>query len=73
VQYWQYDRDPDLYVDEVDSETRIVLNQFLFSYKVNPQTMLFVGYSDIFLGDQEYDLTQTGRTVFAKLGYAWVL
>jgi hypothetical protein len=73
VQYWYYDRDPELYVSEVDTETRYLLNQILFSYKVNPQTMLFIGYSDFHLGDQDYNLTQVERTVFAKLGYAWTL
>lgn len=42
-------------------------------YKLNPQTVFFLGYSDNHEGDQDTDLTQSGRTLFAKIGYAWVL
>ena len=48
-------------------------SQVLFSYKINPQTVFFLGYSDSHWGNQDIDLTQSGRTVFAKIGYAWVL
>ena len=48
-------------------------SQVLLSYKLNPQTVLFLGYSDSHRGDQDTDLTQSVRTVFAKIGYAWVL
>ena len=50
-----------------------LFGQFLFSYKVNPRTVLFVGYSDNSLADQNVGLTRTNRTVFVKVGYAWVL
>ena len=36
-------------------------------------TVFFLGYSDSHVGDQDIDLTQSGRTLFAKIGYAWVL
>ncbi len=64
---------PDLYSDGRGSEYQNLFGQFLFSYKVNPSTVLFVGYSDNSLADQNYDLTQVNRTVFVKIGYAWVL
>lgn len=48
-------------------------NQFLFSYKINPQTVLFAGYSDTYLGNQQIELTQQDRTLFLKIGYAWML
>jgi hypothetical protein len=43
---------------------------------VNPQTVLFVGYSDGRLGTLDETFTRTpvtltGRTLFLKLGYAW--
>ena len=72
VQYKDYRREQDLYVEEVDSKTQQLETQFLFSYKVNPQTVLFLGYSDFHLGDQDFDLTQFNRTLFAKIGYAWI-
>jgi hypothetical protein len=81
VQYWDVDRDPDLYGYPTDAEVRGAFTQLLFSYKVNPQTVLFVGYSDdyiggkdlIFLDGRDLDLTQSDRTFFVKLGYAWLL
>jgi hypothetical protein len=81
VQYWDVDRDPDLYSRDVDRESRGAFTQFLFSYKVNPQTVLFVGYSDdylggkhlVSLGGRDLELTQSDRTFFVKLGYAWLL
>ena len=38
--------DPDLYEDEVEALERDFFTQLLFSYKVNPQTVAFVGYSE---------------------------
>ena len=73
TQFRDVDRDPTLYLDEVDSESQRLFNQFLFSYKLNPQTVLFLGYSDNHRGDQDASLTQTDRTVFFKVGYAWRL
>jgi hypothetical protein len=73
LQYQGVTRDRDLYLEPIDSSTRDVLAQLLFSYKVNPQTLLFVGYSDS-RSDEEADrLLEKDRTVFVKLGYAWVL
>ena len=62
----------DLYSDGRGPENQHLFTQFLFSYKVNPRTVLFVGYSDNSFGTDEYDLTKKDRTVFAKVGYAWV-
>lgn len=65
-------RDPDLYVFAIDSESEALFTQLLFSYKINPQTVLLAGYSDNGAGNQSIDLTKRDRTVFVKLGYAWV-
>jgi hypothetical protein len=77
IQYRDVDRNLDAYESpSVSPETRTVFTQFLFSYKVNPQTVLFLGYSDNASGylTQELernDITRTDRTFFLKLGYAW--
>ena len=47
--------------------------QLLFSYKINPFTVFFLGYSDNYLAGEEFGLTQTDRTLFAKLSYAWAI
>lgn len=57
-------------------EDRGLSTRVLFSYKLNPLTVLFVGYSDDRRGEDPVDgavvpLTQTERAFFVKLGYAW--
>ncbi len=47
--------------------------QVLFAYTLNPQTVFYLGYTDNWRQEHRVDLVQTNRTVFAKLGYAWVL
>ncbi|HUP02077.1 MAG TPA: DUF5916 domain-containing protein [Gemmatimonadota bacterium] len=73
VQYRDVDRNPALHEDDVEPEARRWFNQLLFSYKLNPQTVFFVGYADTRQGATEFDLTQSDRTFFVKLGYAWRL
>ena len=73
LQHRDIARDPDLYADPVDAETRRLFTQLLFSYKLNPQTVLFLGYADNREGDERVDLTQRNRTLFFKFGYAFVL
>jgi hypothetical protein len=71
VQYLDVRRNLALYVFPIMEKTQTVFTQFLFSYKINPQTVLFIGYSDNYLGMTNIDVTQTSRTFFVKLGYAW--
>jgi hypothetical protein len=70
VQYQDLQRNPDLYFRTVRPKQEDLFGQFLFSYKLNPQTVLFAGYTDSRLGFQNVDLTQTDRTFFLKIGYA---
>jgi hypothetical protein len=67
------ERDPELYFDEVETETETLFSQLLFSYKLNARTVLFLGYSDNQLGLEDVSLTRTDRTLFFKIGYAWIL
>ena len=74
LQYRNYDREVELYQDDdVDAKTEKLFSQILFSYKINPQTVFFLGYSDDYQGDHETSIIQTNRTLFAKLGYAYRL
>jgi hypothetical protein len=77
VQYQDLERNPAMYVSPVDSRSRRVFTQFLFSYKLNARTVLFLGYSDNALGGNfDYSglgrvaITRTDRTFFLKLSYA---
>ena len=72
LQYTDIQRTPSLYIQAVDESTERLFSQLLFSYKLNPQTVLFVGYSDSALGEERVDLTRADRTLFLKLGYAWL-
>ena len=47
--------------------------QLLYSYRVNPQTVFYLGYADNRLADDaSASLTETDRTFFTKFSYAWV-
>ena len=46
--------------------------QLLFSYKINPQTAVYLGYSGDRLGQPDVPLRQSDRTFFFKIGYAWL-
>jgi hypothetical protein len=73
LQYTDISRQPALYTFPIESRTRRLFSQYLFSYKFNPQTVLFLGYSDTATGAGQVDLHRQDRTFFVKLGYAWVL
>ena len=71
TQFRDVDRNPDLYIDDVDAQSKRVGRQLLYSYKLNPQTVLFLGYSDNHVDDDLRGLEETDRTWFLKVGYAW--
>ena len=73
VQFTDIDRNTGLYIVPVEENTKAIFTQFLFSYKINPQTVLFLGYSDNHYGMKGIDLTRADRTFFLKIGYALVL
>jgi hypothetical protein len=56
-----------------EAEVEDLFGQFLVSYKVNPQTVVFVGYSDGREAQGGTPRVVTERTFFAKVGYAWVM
>jgi hypothetical protein len=70
VQYHDTRRNPEVFRRTVTREERQLASQLLFSYKLNPQTVLFLGYSDLHRGDQQIDLLQESRSYFMKIGYA---
>jgi hypothetical protein len=73
LQYADSRYNPDLYGYAVDPLERHLFSQVLFSYKINPRTVLFLGYSDNYSGSVYIPLTQANRTLFLKVGYALVL
>ncbi len=63
---------PELQPDVPRGSTRLLL-QVLGSYKVNAQTVVYVGYSDGEQGRHPLTVRSVDRTLFAKLGYAWLV
>jgi len=72
LQYQNVKLNQEQYQIPVPREQSDFLSQLLFSYRVNAQTVFLLGYSDNYFGDQNLDLTQTDRTLFAKLSYAFL-
>jgi len=73
LQYVNYGYNPENYTFNIDPKYKKFFTQLLFSYKINPRTVLFIGYTDNYYGHQGIGLTQSDRTFFIKIGYAWVV
>ena len=76
VQYRFTRRNPVMYLSVVNPTQRSLFMQWLLSYKFNQRSVIFLGYSDNYLGYKDeflnrVDLTQTDRTIFFKVGYQW--
>lgn len=72
VQVEDIGREPDLYLDPVPRHQRHVLGQLLFSYKVNPQTLFYIGASETRSNEETSRVLLEDRAVFMKIGYAWL-
>jgi hypothetical protein len=72
LQYVDYDyAQPSVAKIIVPPDDRQLFTQLLYSYKLNPRSVLFVGYTENSLGDDELSLTEADRTLFVKVGYSW--
>ena len=73
--YTRIERNPDLYqYQNPDKLYQDLGNELLYGYKLNPQSVFYVGYSDAFVANDDIDsLTQHEKTYFMKLSYAWLL
>ncbi|MCP4150691.1 MAG: carbohydrate binding family 9 domain-containing protein [bacterium] len=73
LQYVDYRYNSDNYTFEINPVYKHLFTQLLFSYKINPQTVLFLGYSDNYYGYKDTGFPQVNRKVFLKIGYALVM
>lgn len=74
VQQSETKRNQDVYIEEVDAHSKNLGRQLLYSYKLNPQTVFFLGYADQYVDEDHLDgLTTSDRSLFMKIGYAWSL
>jgi len=73
VQTKDIERNLDEYIDPEElAREQSVGRQLLYSYKINPQTVFFLGYSDSYVEDDNIDRPIVeDRTIFMKIGYAW--
>jgi hypothetical protein len=80
VQWTAVDRNLDLYGadaggDEGDdlplARERRLLGQFLFAYKLGPQTVFFAGFDERSFESEAVPRYLTDRSVFLKIGYDW--
>ena len=78
LQYRHTERNPELYSDpEVNDLEESFFAQVILSYKLNPQSVIFLGYVDNQRGfDNQFEniqvpLIRENSTFFFKVGYAW--
>ncbi|WP_394130936.1 DUF5916 domain-containing protein [Shewanella maritima] len=73
--YTHIERDPSLYLyQQRDAKYQNLGNEILYGYKLNPQSVFYLGYSDAYLANDDIDsLNQDEKTYFMKLSYAWLL
>jgi len=72
LQYDDRERNQGLYLFPVESRSKQLTTQLLYSYRVNAATRFFVGYSDAgFQDDSQESIYRTNRSFFAKFTYAW--
>jgi hypothetical protein len=65
------DRDPELYTVPVPETDGVFTGSALFAYRLNWQTVFFLGYDDNRALDGAEVLQPQGRQVFLKVSYAF--
>jgi hypothetical protein len=70
-QYVETKRDPSLYTFEVSRKDGAFSGSALFAYKVNWQSVLFLGYGDERLLTEGDSLERSARQLFLKISYAF--
>jgi hypothetical protein len=70
-EYLDVNRRPDLYTFPVSENSGSFGGSALFAYRLNWQTVLFVGYGDDRVQNRQGDLLKLDRSVFFKVSYAF--
>jgi len=64
------DNNPHIEVSQTD---KYLTSQLIYAYKLNPQTVFFLGYSDGSYQDDDFlSLRKEQKTFFTKISYAWM-
>jgi hypothetical protein len=73
VVYYDVDKNPDNNISAYSKTNSDLSTQLIYSYKLNPQTVFFLGYSDNSYQDDDLTALRRGeRTLFTKVSYAWM-
>ncbi len=70
AQLMDIERCVERYASTVPPRDRTFTSQLLLSWKLNPRTVLYLGYADDYLGSIDMSIIRRGRTLFFKAGYA---
>ena len=70
-QWIETERDPRLWAEEVTARDADFSGSAVFAYKLNWQTVLYVGYSDARVLDETDQLEPDERQAFVKISYAF--
>jgi hypothetical protein len=69
-QYVSTDRNPSLYTFATSAHDAGFQGSILYSYKINWQTVLYLGYGDDRVLTPDHDLARLDRSLFLKVSYA---
>ena len=59
--------------EDINAISKGVATELLYAYKINPQTVFYVGYSDNHQSEDSFsNLIQDSRNAFMKFSYAWI-
>ncbi len=73
AQYQKIARNPALYINTVEAESESLNLQLLYSYKIDPQTLVFAGYnSGRDKPNSQFNLKERERLFFLKFSYSWL-
>lgn len=73
LQFADIRRNQEMYSIAVNDINRKIFGQLLFSYKLNPRTVLYLGYNSNSRGTEDIGLTQDSQMLFFKVGYAFLM
>ncbi|BED91178.1 hypothetical protein PspMM1_36460 [Pseudoalteromonas sp. MM1] len=74
LQFEDIDRNKDAYYYQVSHINKDYGSQLVYSYKINAQTLFYLGYSDkSYQDDSLKHVERDQRTFFTKVSYAWQL
>ncbi|WP_206486349.1 carbohydrate binding family 9 domain-containing protein [Thalassotalea sp. G2M2-11] len=59
--------------EDITVHSKNLSSELLYAYKINPQTVFYLGYSDNQDAERNFsDLERNQRSVFMKFSYAWI-